>query len=357
MHGVGFPILKDLNQQVADAAGATRTPEVVVLDENHRIRYRGRIDDQYGFQDTVSYQKTEPEVFDLTDALDALLSKEPVATTEAAAAGCLIGRNLEPVADSDVTYSNQIARIMNTNCVFCHREGQIAPFTLTSYDDVAGWASMIEEVVREQRMPPWHANQKYGHFENDARLSDGDKELISRWVTNGAPEGDPADLPKPPQFAEGWMIPEPEEVVYMRDEPFAVPATGVVDYQMFLVDPGWTEDKWIKAIEPRPGNPAVVHHILIFVLPPDGNLASGLGSGNDFLGAYAPGLRPEPLGEGMARLVPAGSKLIFQLHYTPNGSPQTDRSYCGFVFADPEEVRKEAARFERRQLRVPDSPG
>jgi hypothetical protein len=110
---------------------------------------------------------------------------------------------------------------------------------------------------------------------------------------------------------------------------------------MFVADPGWKEDKWISSIEPRPGNPAVVHHILMFVIPPDGNISMGLGSGNDFLGAYAPGLRPEPLPTGMARFVPAGSKLVFQMHYTPNGSAQKDRSYCGFVFADAKDVKKE----------------
>jgi hypothetical protein len=127
----------------------------------------------------------------------------------------------------------------------------------------------------------------------------------------------------------------------MADKPYDVPATGVVEYQMFVVDPGWTEDKWITAIEPRPGNPSVVHHILLFVIPPDGNVQGGIGGGNDFLGAFAPGLRPEPLIDGLARFVPAGSKLVFQMHYTPNGSPQQDRSYCGFVFTEPKNVKKE----------------
>ncbi|MEX0677240.1 MAG: redoxin domain-containing protein [Pirellulales bacterium] len=342
VHKIKFPILKDLNQQVADAVGATRTPEVVVLDKHRAIRYRGRIDDQYGFNKaSANYQKPTPHSNDLADALEALLAGKKIVKAETAAAGCLIGRDLEPVTDSEVTYSNQIARIMNANCVSCHREGQIAPFTLTGYDDVAGWASMIDEVVRLKRMPPWHADEQFGHFQNDARLSDTDKALIAKWVENGAPEGDPKDLPEPPQFAEGWMIPQPNEILYMRDEPYDVPATGVVEYQMFVVDPGWKEDKWITAIEPRPGNPSVVHHILLFVIPPDGNVNSGLGSGNDFLGAFAPGLRPEPLPEGLARYVAAGSKLVFQLHYTPNGSAQQDRSYCGFVFADPKTVKKE----------------
>ncbi len=341
-HEIEFPILKDLNQVVANQVGATRTPEVVVLDAKRAIRYRGRIDDQYGFNKAnANYQKPAADERDLAVALDALLAGKDVAKAETQAAGCLIGRDLKPVATSDVTYSKQIARILNANCVFCHRSGQIAPFSLTNYEEAAGWASMIDEVVQEQRMPPWHADEHFGHFKNDARLSAEDKALISKWVANGAPQGNPKDLPEPPKFAEGWMIPKPDQVLYMADKPYKVPATGVVEYQMFTIDPGWKEDKWITAIEPRPGNPAVVHHILLFVIPPDGNLSGGLGSGNDFLGAFAPGLRPEPLPTGLARFVKAGSKLIFQLHYTPCGSPQEDLSYCGFVFADPKTVKQE----------------
>ncbi|MEX2112784.1 MAG: redoxin domain-containing protein, partial [Pirellulales bacterium] len=134
VHEIAFPILKDLKQGLADQLGVTRTPEVVVLDKNRTIRYRGRIDDQYGIKQNMNYQLTEPKQRDLVSALDAVLAGKPVAQAEVAAAGCLIGRDLEPVVDSDVTYSKQIARIMNDNCVFCHRDGQIAPFTLTSYD-------------------------------------------------------------------------------------------------------------------------------------------------------------------------------------------------------------------------------
>ena len=148
-------------------------------------------------------------------------------------------------------------------------------------------------------MPPWHADPHFGHFQNDARLSDNDKATIARWVAAGAPEGDPKNLPEPPHFAEGWMIPEPDQVIYMADKPYDVPATGVVEYQMFVADPGWTEDKWISAIEPRPGNPAVVHHILIFILPPDGRGPGGLGSGgNDFTGAFRAGSAPRAVAAG-----------------------------------------------------------
>ncbi len=237
VHEIGFPILKDLNQTVANQVGATRTPEIVVLDAKRAIRYRGRIDDQYGFKSNSNYQKSAPTERNLAAALDEILAGKPVTKAEAPVAGCLIGRDLKPVAGSDVTYSNQIARIMNANCVSCHRDGQIAPFTLTNYEEVAGWAGMIDEVVQSQRMPPWHADAKFGHFQNDARMSDKDKATIAKWVANGAPEGNPKDLPEPPKFAEGWMIPKPDQVLYMKDEAVDVPATGVVEYQMFMVDP------------------------------------------------------------------------------------------------------------------------
>lgn len=343
-HEVNFPILKDVGNAVADKLGARRTPEVFVLDEQRVVRYWGRIDDQYGFTaDNANYQKPQPERNDLAVAVEELLAGKEVSQPAMPSPGCLIGRIRTSEANAEVTYSNQIARILNDRCVFCHRPNQIAPFSLTDYDEVVGWAEMIREVTQLRRMPPWHADPEVGHFANDSRLSDEQLTLIEQWVAAGAPEGDPADLPAEPEFAEGWQIPDPDEVIYMG-EPFDVPADGTVEYQHFVVDPGWTEDKWIKSIEARPGNPEVVHHILIFVRTPNQIRRGGAGQiDTQWLAAYAPGIRQEPLPEGMARFVPAGSQLIFQQHYTPNGSPQTDRSYLGVVFADQEEIRKEVA--------------
>ncbi|MCA9102598.1 MAG: redoxin domain-containing protein [Planctomycetales bacterium] len=344
-HEVSFPVLKDLGNKLADAVGAERTPEVFVLDADRVVRYRGRIDDQYGFtgpSDTQSYQRPEPQRRDLAVAIDEVLAGEGVSQPYHKAPGCHIGRVRTPDADSAVTYSNQVARILNKNCVYCHRDGQIAPFSLTSYDEVAGWAEMIAEMVEIGRMPPWHANPDYGHFANDARLSDEEKQTLFAWVEAGAPEGDAADLPEPPQYAEGWLIPEPEQVIYINDEGYDVPADGVVDYQYFEVDPGWEEDTYISSIEARPGNAAVVHHILVFVRPPEGKRSPRSARLRDgWVGAYAPGFRPEILPPGQARKIPAGSKLLFQMHYTPNGSPQHDRSYIGLTFADPKTVEKE----------------
>lgn len=350
-HGIEFPILKDLGNALADQLGAERLPAVIVLDQKRMVRYRGRIDDQYGLRATpagkrVSYQLPEPRRQDLALALDELLAGKTVTVAETEPSGCLIGRQKTPDQNAEVTYSKQIVRLFNKHCVECHREGQIGPFALASYEDAAGWAEMINEVVQEQRMPPWHADPRYGHFVNDARLSDEERQLVARWVEAGAPKGDAADLPEPPKFTEGWMIPQPDEVVYMP-EPFKVAAEGTVDYKSFIVDPGWKEDKWVAAMEPRPGNPGVVHHIVMYVMPPRG--VSKYFSANlpktqlDWFASFAPGLRPPVLPQGTARFIPAGSKLVFQMHYTPNGTEQTDRSYVGIKFADLKTVKREVA--------------
>jgi len=342
-NNIPFPVVKDLRQRIADAVGVVRTPDVVVLDRQRHLSYRGRIDDQFGFvptNKTASYHRPKAVHNDLANAIDAILAGQAVAQAETEAAGCLIGRDRAVNPHSAVTYSKQISRLFNQRCVLCHRAGQIAPFSLTSYDEAAGWADMIDEVVQSGRMPPWQADPHVGTFQNDSHLSDAEKQLIAEWAANGAPQGDLKDLPEPPKFAAGWMIPQPDQVFYMSEKPFDVPATGVVEYQMFVVDTGWKEDRWITAVEPRPGNPAVVHHILLLVLPPEGKNLS-IGGDDDFLGAYAPGARPEPLQTGMARRVKAGSKLIFQMHYTPNGVAQKDRSLVGIKFADPKTVHKE----------------
>ena len=337
-HGIEFPVLKDLNNAIADTVAAERTPEVVVLDADRVVRYRGRIDDQYGFQSGTGYARPKITRRDLCEALDELLAAKTVSEPTTETAGCLIGR-VRPVAEkSDVTYSDQIARILQKRCLECHREGQIGPFALTSYEEAAGWAPMIEEVVREQRMPPWHADPHFGTFKNDSSLTDDEKQMIYAWVANGTPEGDPKNLPEPRKFAGTWMMPyEPDMVVAMADEPFDVPAEGTVEYKYFRVDPGFKEDKWVKVAECLPDNRSVVHHIIVFLKPPEGT-----GRGVEAFGhltGYAPGTRPHVLPEGMAKFVPAGSELIFQLHYTPNGTPQKDCSSVAIKFEDPKNVK------------------
>jgi peroxiredoxin len=342
-NGLPFPFLKDLRQAIANRLGATRTPQVVVLDRQRKIRYRGRIDDQFGFMPknpVASYHRTKAERTELERALDELLAGNQVSISETDAVGCLIGRDRQPVANSPVTYAKDVAPILNRRCVACHRPKQIAPFSLTSYEEAVGWADMIAEVTQLGRMPPWHADPEFGSFQNDARLSDTEKAILVEWAAAGAPAGDLKDWAPPPKFVEGWSIPQPDEVIYMSDRPHDVPATGVIPYQDFIVDPGWKEDRFISAIEPRPGNPAVVHHILVFVIPPEGR-KEFLREDDSYLAVFSPGLQPNVLPAGLARPVRAGSRLLFDIHYTPNGSPQQDRSFLGIKFADPRSVKRE----------------
>jgi peroxiredoxin len=337
-HGIKFPLLKDLNNQVADRLGADRTPEVFVLDKDRVVRYRGRIDDQY------SYGQAQPKAKQdyLVAAVTELLAGKPVTTPRTEAVGCRIGRARTPDENAEVTYAKQISRILNARCVRCHRKGEIAPMALTDYSEVAGWAEMIEEVVREQRMPPWHANPKHGTFMNDPQLSDAEKELIYRWVAAGAPEGNPRDRPDPPRFTEGWQIGTPDQVIYTSDEPFLVPATGSLEYEYFVVDPGWKEDKWIQATECRPGNRGVVHHFLITAHSDRVNPFRTLLRIADMV----PGSESRVYPPGFAIFVPADSKLVFEMHYTPIGSEQSDRSCLGLIFADPKTVTNQVALYE-----------
>ncbi|MFO0948511.1 MAG: redoxin domain-containing protein [Planctomycetota bacterium] len=363
--GVEFPLLKDPGNVVADQFGAQRTPEVFVLDKDRVVRYAGRIDDQYGIGATSGYAKTELRRRYMVDAVEALLAGKEVADSRTTTPGCLIGRVREPKADSSVTYAKQVSRIFQKHCEECHRPGQIAPFALRDYDEVVGWADMIAEVVRDQRMPPWHADPHFGQFSNDRSLSPEEKETILTWVRNGAPLGDAKDLPEPVQFSTEWQLPNPDQVVNMDDKPFPIPADGVMEYEYFLVDPQWTEDKWLEASECRIGNRGVVHHVFVFSVPPgvkvpdfnsnrearreaaregrrferrpDDGFNPGTG-GIELIAGAAPGTPPWRYREGMASHLRAGTKLLFQMHYTPNGQETTDLTGVSFVFADPKKA-------------------
>ncbi|HEU0067818.1 MAG TPA: redoxin domain-containing protein, partial [Nitrospiraceae bacterium] len=200
VHKIEFPLLKDPGNRVADQFGAERTPEVFVLDRERHVRYHGRIDDQF----TYGIQRPRAEHEYLREAIDDLLAGREVKIATTDLVGSHIGRITQPDPTSEVTYSNQISRILQDHCVQCHRPGEIGPFSLTNYEEVVGWSSMLEEVVQQQRMPPWHANPEYGHYSNDTRLTDEEKSLLYRWVQAGSPEGNPADLPEPREYVIGW---------------------------------------------------------------------------------------------------------------------------------------------------------
>jgi mono/diheme cytochrome c family protein len=239
-------------------------------------------------------------------------------------------------SSTSVTFTKDVAPIFYKNCAHCHRPGEIAPMSLINYKDARPWAKSIREKVLDGTMPPWHADPHYGSFKNDRRLSKKDADTILAWVDGGAKEGNPKDLPRAPQFTEGWQIGKPDIVLSMNKD-YSVPAQGVVDYQYMLVPTGFTEDKWIQAAEVRPGNRAVVHHVIVFVVGPEAMkqraaLFSREGGLEGLVGT-APGEEPMILPDGVGRLVKAGSTLVFQMHYTPNGTAQMDRTSVGIIFS------------------------
>lgn len=347
-----YPILKDAGGRLADDLGARRTPEVFVFGPTRSLKYRGRIDDQYG----IGYVREEPRREDLRLAIEQLAAGQNISVMETDAIGCIIGRKKPTPSDASVTYGGQVAKILNKHCVKCHREGEIAPFALTDYDEVAGWADMIAEVVREQRMPPWHADPKHEHFANARLMTDDEKQTLYDWADAGAPAGDLTDLPAPPEAFAGWQLPsEPDLVFDVSPEPFDVPAEGAVRYQYFRVDPKLEKDTWIRNAELKPGNREVVHHILAFAVPK--GQRRGLDGARGFLVGYVPGARVEPWPTGHAKKIPAGSELIFQVHYTPIGTPEIDQSSLGFWLMDEQDVTHEVVTTSAIQPRFEIPPG
>jgi peroxiredoxin len=325
-----FPVLLDPNQKVADLFGATRTPEAFLLDAAGTVVYRGRIDDRY----TVGGDRGAPTRHDLREAIDEVLAGKPVSVARTPVAGCFIGRARPAEPRTDVTYAKHIAPIMQKYCQECHRPGQVGPFSLMTYKQARSWAETIREVVLDNRMPPWHADPRHGSFANDRSLTKQDRELLLAWIDNDCPKGDDRDMPPPRQWPQGWQIGTPDLVLTMK-EPFKVPAEapkGGIPYQRFTLEASFPEDVWVQAVEARPGNRAVVHHMLVFIGDPPATTAEVVGDRKVLVG-YVPGSRPAVYPEGLGLRIPAGSKLVLEMHYTANGTEQLDRSQVAVVFA------------------------
>jgi mono/diheme cytochrome c family protein len=239
-----------------------------------------------------------------------------------------------PAGDNgrQVTYAHDVARIFQERCQTCHHPGTAAPFSLLTYDDAVHWAETIREVISDGRMPPWHADPHYGVFSNDRRLPQAERETLLRWLDSDMAKGDPRDLPPAREYAEGWVIGKPDVVFELPAEQ-TVPAKGVVPYQYFITPTNFKEDVWVQAAEARPSNRSVVHHIIVsFRDPKVKERPGGRGVGDGFIVGTAPGDMPMILPPGVARKIPAGSELVWQMHYTPNGKEGKDRSQVGLVF-------------------------
>ena len=274
-----------------------------------------------------------------------------------------------------VTFTKDVAPVLQKNCQSCHRPGEAAPMSLLTYQQARPWAKAMKEAVLLKKMPPWFADPHYGKFSNDRSLSQKEIDTLVAWADLGAPEGDPKDLPKPATFVEGWNIGQPE-MVFEMPEAFNAPASGTIEYQYVIIPGKFTEDRWVRLAEVRPGNRALVHHVIAFIREPASKWMRDMKPGvvfvpekkpgsndrdefsGDILAGYAPGMPPMVLQPGQGRLVKAGSDIVFQLHYTANGKPGTDRTRVGVSFwKEPPKERVMALGAVNRKFVIPAGDG
>ena len=250
-------------------------------------------------------------------------------------------------AGSQPTFYKDVLPVLQTRCQGCHRPGEAAPFSMLTYKDTRPWAKAMKSAVASRTMPPWFADPGVGHFKNDSKLSKQEIDIVGRWADTGALEGAASDAPAPLQFTAGWNIGKPDVVLRMPI-PMEIPAKGTIDYQWVVIPAIFKEDHWVQAIELRPGDRTVVHHIIAFYRRPGSKWlsdakpgvpvpkvtnSSETGMADGSIGAYIPGLPPRKLPVGRATLLPAGSDLVMQIHYTASGKPAKDQSSIGIVFA------------------------
>lgn len=327
--GIDIPILVDENQLVAEQLNVTRTAEAIVIDTDMwEMAYRGPVDDRLGYES----QRQKASNHYLADALDAVLNDGEIADPVIASKGCLVRlAGKENLADTEIDYATQIAPILTGACMQCHYEGGIAPWAMTSYEMVRGWAPMMREVLRTKRMPPWQADPQYGHFKNDLSLTDEEITTLVHWIEAGTPRGDGPDPLKEfqPPTSE-WTMGEPDLIV--RLSPQEIPATGVFDYRYDTIALELDRDMWATGFEVIPGDRKVLHHVLINVKYPEGverPIETDYPWLDGIFAAYAPGGEGESFPEGASRFLPKGSSLIAQVHYTAYGKATVDETRIG----------------------------
>lgn len=348
-HGFKGPVILDEDESLAKGLGATTTTDTFVLDSARTILYRGPVDDQYG----IGYQLDAPRKQYLREALDAHLADKSIHSKALWAPGCELDLTPENAPKQELTYHNRISRILQTHCLECHRKGGVGPFSLESYGDAKENAGMIRKVVSEGIMPPWFAAAPpKGHpskWANDRSLPPEDKADLIAWIRNGKPEGDPADAPLPGKRASEWTIGQPDAVFSLPRE-VQVKAAGQMPYVYLRVKTNFPEDRWVEAAEVRPTAPQVVHHVIVFVTEPGRFNRDQTGS----LAAYVPGNTFVEFPPGVAKKLPAGATLLFQMHYTPTGKATTDRTCIGLRFAkEPPAKIVRTLPVANRRIRIP----
>jgi hypothetical protein len=331
----GMPILVDETQLIGESLGFTRNGEVLIADpKGWKVAYRGAVGDAKG-----AY---------VADALDAMLAGTPVRTESTPPQGCALQLNERGLRaqHAQISYENTIAPLLLDKCVACHREGGIGPWQMTSYEMIKGFAPMIREVVRTQRMPPWHVDPHYSTFSNDRGLSLEQARTLVHWIEAGAPRGSGSDplLMQKKDWPE-WPLGKPDLIVELPE--FKVPATGTIPYQMLKVQNPLDHDVWVRAVDWLPGQRSVVHHIIAHAGGAERRGAISLNN-------YVPGVEPLELPPEAGILLPAKATFHFQVHYTSNGKELVDRTKMGLYFRpDPPQYMFRSLVFANGKLRIP----
>ena len=326
----------DSNEELARHLEAITTTDVLVLDSARTVVYHGAIDDQYG----IGYALDAPRHTFLATALDSLLAGRAPEVSATAAPGCLLDHEPSTAAVADVTYHNRISRIMQQNCIECHRTGGVGPFALDSWADVVAHAPMIRDVVERGAMPPWFAAKPEGSHESiwahDRSLSDADRNDLTSWLKGSHTEGNSSDAPVPRKFANEWTIGEPDYVVQIP-KPIDIKATGTMPYQFVKTETTLDEDKWVQGYEILPTDRSVVHHVLVNVHEKGTGRVQDREEGiGGYWAAYVPGNAGQMYPDGFAKKLPAGATVSFQIHYTPSGVATQEQLKMGLIFAKSE---------------------
>lgn len=326
---VPFYFVKDRDAACLKALGATKTPEVVLLDSEHKIRYRGRIDDQMRIGGTKPTASRDDLKEAIREVLDGLAVGVPLTEVD----GCLIDATPlpatnQPATTSKATWSDLIGSLVHQKCAGCHRPGTAAPFALLTRDDMLANASMIANVIDKETMPPWYAARAHGKFQNDASLSAEQKQTLLDWIAAGCPIGDDSGPVAPPVPDSPWRIGKPDVIVTMSEE-HTIPATGFIPYKYVALPRLFLWETWVEAFEIKPTNPAIVHHCNLAYVTKDG-------AGNEtFITGYVPGGQPMDLGRfdnGVAFRIPAGAVFGLQIHYTTTGREEKGKIQVGLRF-------------------------
>lgn len=340
--GYNFKISIDTGARQAKVDGVTMIPTVVILDSAGRLAYRGPIDDNK-IEENVTKQYVRDVLRKLLEENDAVFTEVPVEL------GCMLMPGDEAARSAPVTYAEHVAPILYKHCTPCHRPGEVAPFSLTSYDEAKKWAPMIAWATEQNRMPPWKAVAGYNSFHDENRLTDEQIQVLKRWSSTGAPRGDVKQEPAPPKFPDGWVLGKPD-LILKSERPFKLDAEGRDVYRNFVFKTEFKETKWVRAIDVKPGNRKVVHHVIAFLdeqgrsvaleqKENDGQPGYTTFGGVGFvpsgaLGGWAPGLQPRFSPEGTAFEVKPGTTIVMQVHYHKSGKPEEDQTELAIYFAD-----------------------